>query len=260
MEKQDELVESPVTRFCKRCDTLKDVSEFYVARYKHCKACQQQMSRDYKHRNKETIAAYNSKYKQEHREDAKVYNKNYSINNRETIQRRSTAYQKERRYTDVNFKLSKILRSRLNCEIREVVPDRTLTLLGTTVDMFRQWIEFNFVDGMDWSNHGTVWHIDHVLPVCKFDLEVIDHRFNCFNWCNMKPLEAIKNLSKNGKIDIEYIQSHLTQLRTYSQLRHIDISHYITFVHDSFTFTKSALKEVDGVRETKAVRSKECKQ
>ena len=59
------------------------------------------------------------------------------------------------------------------------------------------YIESKFDNNMNWLNHGSYWHIDHIIPLswAKNVEEVI--KLN--HYTNMQPLEASLNLKKNNK-------------------------------------------------------------
>lgn len=81
-------------------------------------------------------------------------------------------------------------------------------LLGCSVREFRQHIERQFKKGMNWENHGSHWHIDHIIPCAAFNLRDANEQLRCFNWNNMRPLEKGQNMRKSAKI-IEPQQSLL---------------------------------------------------
>ena len=66
---------------------------------------------------------------------------------------------------------------------------------------FRSWLQYQFDDEMNWNNYGTYWHIDHVLPVSMFNHEEAEAVKKCWNWRNLRPLEARKNIKKSNSID-----------------------------------------------------------
>ena len=51
---------------------------------------------------------------------------------------------------------------------------------------------------MTWSNYGTYWHIDHVIPIASFDLSNEQDRVKAFHYTNLQPLEAVKNMKKGS--------------------------------------------------------------
>ena len=77
----------------------------------------------------------------------------------------------------------------------------TLILTDCTPIFLKKWLEHQFDSKMSWDNYGKYWHIDHVIPCASFDLLDEIEQFKCFNWKNLRPCEAIENVSKGDKID-----------------------------------------------------------
>lgn len=76
---------------------------------------------------------------------------------------------------------------------------RTSERLGCTVHFFKKWLESQFEKGMSWSNYGK-WHIDHIVPVSRFDLSKQSELLKCCHYTNMRPLWAKENMQKTDKI------------------------------------------------------------
>lgn len=74
--------------------------------------------------------------------------------------------------------------------------DKTSNMLGYSYHQFKQRIEMNFKDGMNWDNHG-LWHIDHKKPISKFKKGTSSRIVNMLS--NLQPLWAFDNLSKGNK-------------------------------------------------------------
>ena len=53
---------------------------------------------------------------------------------------------------------------------------------------------------MNWSNHGSYWEIDHIIPCDSFDLTDIEQQKQCFHYTNLQPLTVSENRSKKNKI------------------------------------------------------------
>jgi predicted transcriptional regulator len=77
----------------------------------------------------------------------------------------------------------------------------------------REWFEYNFTNEMSWNNYGSYWSIDHIIPVCKFDLTNEIEKFMCWNWTNLIP---IINSSKKT-IDIEQINYIIERLKQFKE-------------------------------------------
>ncbi len=68
-------------------------------------------------------------------------------------------------------------------------------LTGLTPKEMKAWIEAQFLDGMSWENRQE-WQIDHVEPVCAFDLRKSGQQRKCFHHRNLRPLWSGDNRSK----------------------------------------------------------------
>lgn len=72
-----------------------------------------------------------------------------------------------------------------------------LKYFGCTRSVFMSHLESQFKPGMDWSNHSSKgWHVDHIVPVCAFDLTVPEQAQKCFHYTNTQPLWAEENMRK----------------------------------------------------------------
>lgn len=214
---------------CTRC-SFNGEENLFMPRKNTCRKCQNEMSRNYKARNKEKISAYNKKYKAEHKEEVKVYNHEYNKNNREQIQKRQNVQHRERKKVDANYKLRVNLSNRLLQALNCKKTHKTLDLLSCKIKEFRDWLENLFYDECDWDNYGTLWHMDHVIPCSLFDLSNDEHQKICFHWANIQPLYAKQNLEKNNRIELEDIEKHFVAVTCYSKKYNLDAEDYLEFL------------------------------
>lgn len=210
------------TSTCKKCNVAQPVTEFTKSRF-ICVTCKCQQRKAYIAANKETLSAYNKAYRAANKERTSAYNKAYNINNRATIQPRSTRNHKRLRDTNPAFKMAHVFRCRLGKVMKGLIKSgNTFTLMGCTADQFKSWLEFNFTDGMTFENHGTLWHIDHVIPCCTFNLSDPEHQMQCFHWSNMKPMLARDNCSKSGRVIADEIPLHVGRILLFLNCVDID--------------------------------------
>jgi len=80
------------------------------------------------------------------------------------------------------------------------------------IGLMKMWLEFQFDDKMNWTNWGSYWHIDHILPMCKFRLGEEQEKAICLNWKNLQPLRKRENLKKGGKIIPHYFWNSVVNL------------------------------------------------
>jgi hypothetical protein len=205
----------------KQCSKCGEMKEDFPHKKSYCRQCGNEMTRDYKRRNKEKIAEYNKKYKEEHKDEVSVYNHNYNLDNRKTIQERQTKTAKERRKTDENYNLIRKYCGRLKKNIKAVFnmkDDKCEELYSCKPSLIIGWFEYLFDKGMNWENHGSLWHIDHIKPCCSYNLINEDELKACFHWSNLRPLLALENQKKTNKIDEELIKEYKTITEIFLEL------------------------------------------
>lgn len=162
-------------------------------------------SKKYNELNKENILIQRKEYRNrpEIKEHVKQKNKEYLETRKEKI--------KIRRKTDLNFKISEILRSKFN---REIKRNRYSNFLGCDIIFLKKWLEYRFNDNMNWENMGKVWQVDHILPISKFNFTNQNDIKICYHWTNLQPLESHHNMSKSNNILLhEYFNNMISVFR-----------------------------------------------
>ncbi len=76
--------------------------------------------------------------------------------------------------------------------------------LGTDIYSVREWIEGNFLEGMTWQNYGSVWVVDHIVPLRMFDIFDKNDLKICWHYKNLMPLFKEDNLKKEGNVFFAY--------------------------------------------------------
>ena len=156
---------------CSKCENEKELSEFNVKtdtqKYrKQCRCCIKLIKKEYQTNNKDKISLYNKHYFQ--------HNKNKIYESR-----------KNRRKTDVNFRLICNTRRRihhaLNGKSKSI---STKEILGIDIETYIKRIEWQMTPDMTWNNI----QIDHVKPICLFDVTKDEELKEAFNWKNTQPL------------------------------------------------------------------------
>jgi len=77
--------------------------------------------------------------------------------------------------------------------------------VGTDIWSVRQWISDRMTEGMNWNNYGSVWVIDHIVPLRIFDLSKEADLKICWHYKNMMPLLIEDNLAKEGNVFFAFI-------------------------------------------------------
>lgn len=72
--------------------------------------------------------------------------------------------------------------------------------LGCSIEEFKKYLESQFQESMSWDNYGRDgWHIDHIVPLCRFNLhDQVELKKAC-HYSNLQPLWAEDNLLKRKK-------------------------------------------------------------
>ncbi len=72
-----------------------------------------------------------------------------------------------------------------------------LRYLGCPLADFKTYIAAQFRDGMTWDNWGSVWHLDHIKPLSKFNLLDEQDKNIVLHYSNYQPLLVAENMKKS---------------------------------------------------------------
>jgi hypothetical protein len=124
---------------------------------------------------------------------------------------------------DPTEKFKRYIRTRIyNCLRNKNKSKHSVEYLGCSSDDYFKWI-FNYNSYCSLENHGKMWHIDHVIPISKFDLNDLEEQLLAFNWRNTMPLSSKENLTKNNKIIKEQVEQHYKKLVEYHLENKLDL-------------------------------------
>ena len=138
---------------------------------------------------------------------------NYCKDCKRTINRNYTNYKYK---TDPIFKMIQLFRNRLTKINKSNLHSKSL--YGCSIHFLNAWIEYQYDDKMNNSNHGIYWHYDHVLPISRFDMNDEDELKTIWNWKNLRPLEKIENKIKSDKIDLELYNQQILKAAEFVKL------------------------------------------
>ncbi len=140
-----------------------------------------QSSKDWHQANVDKVAEIKARWFQENKEE--VYRK-----------------RRDKLNSDLNFKLSCNLRSRLANAVRnDQKAGSAIADLGCSIEDLKIHLEARWQPGMSWENYGKgkgKWNIDHVVPLCGFDLTKKDQITEACHYSNLYPLWETDNLAK----------------------------------------------------------------
>jgi len=179
---------------CNNCEISKNINDYHKGR-KICMACT------------------NAKRKEKYANDEAYRNRV----NRETIK-----YRKAKNWADNPLgELKRKIRSNiLRCLTNK--NKRTMEYVGCSREEYMKWLISNN-NNYTLENHGKEWHIDHVIPLSKFDINNEEQQLIAFNWRNTMPLSCQENLKKNNKIIKSQVEEHYKKLLEYHTENKLDL-------------------------------------
>jgi hypothetical protein len=173
------------------------VRKYYLAN----KAKAVAAARAWKARNPDRTRQINADWRTSNRPRMAVLSKRWYHANLDHARKLAREKEAKRRAT-VQGKAVKACRDRVHKALKRFSATKaakTIELLGCTIPEFIDHIARQFKARMTWQNHGTVWEIDHIIPVVKFDLTDAAQQRACFHHTNCRPLLCFDNRSKGGR-------------------------------------------------------------
>jgi len=122
---------------------------------------------------------------------------------------------KQLRKSNLNFKISEIIRSK----VHKMLKGKNTSyqkIIGCDIEFLKKWLEFRFIENMNWGNLGSYWQIDHILPINSFNFENKNECNICFHWTNLQPLESKINRIKSDKIQLHYYFNNIVNVNRFN--------------------------------------------
>ena len=186
-----DLYDYNLVKKCSKCGKISLKSNFHRTKnmndgfQPYCKLCTKK---------------YRKKFYINHRDLEVEGNKKYRSDNKDKI----NEYIKNKKKLDSNYKLACNLRSRTTTAFKSQnvrKTNKTFDLLGCSHSFFKDWIIHQLYGNMTIENFGSLWHLDHCLPIASFNImDEIDMK-TCFNWVNLRPMYSSENISKKANIN-----------------------------------------------------------
>ena len=88
-------------------------------------------------------------------------------------------YVQTRIKTDVNYRLLVYTRNRIYKSLKGMMKQSSLRdILGIDIETYRKWIEWQLTPEVNWKSI----EIDHVKPICMFDVSKEEYLKEAFSW------------------------------------------------------------------------------
>ncbi len=181
---------------CNKCPHEKPLDEFYKqktakdGREPTCKSCRKISANKYYAANRDRCRKFQTDWKNKNKKRIAAYQR--------TPQHRAyiNKYNRERRQTDVMFRLKQLL----SCRTASAFNGRGWSNTTKMAEMFgcdyntvKKHIESSFKEGMGWHNRGE-WHIDHIIPLSSAKTE--KELMALCHYKNTQPLWPEENYKK----------------------------------------------------------------
>lgn len=133
--------------------------------------------------------------RQTYNEKQREYRENMPAEVAKKIRENQRIYHQKWRKNPVN-RLAHQIRTRIGKFIRN--GQSATKELGCSVVELKLYLESKFLPGMTWENYGK-WHVDHIMPLSKFDLTDSAQFKKAVHFSNLQPLWATDNIKKGNK-------------------------------------------------------------
>lgn len=243
-----------LTGKCIDCHKIKPIEEFDIASKSNfsiyyrprCHNCflvyrtnyrkiNNHQNKKYRTENKQKIREYNKKFYEEHKDLYKIWNKENSKRyktegrwqeyfkrfrekNKEDINKTARDNSRKLRKTNLHFKLKTDISRSIRRYLKQNGSRKNgnlLKYLSFTIEELKKHLENNFLEWMNWNNHGKynsktwddndtstwVWNIDHIIPqsILKY-YSMEDENFKiCWSLKNLRPLSAKQNIQDGNR-------------------------------------------------------------
>jgi hypothetical protein len=173
---------------CNKCGDDYNIKGYYKSKHKShpkgyitpCKVCIK----------KQTNNNYNGEY---HKNRLKNLSPEKKLQRTKQLTKRA----RERRKNPI-VRLKESIRTRIYNGLKSNKDRNTEQYLGCNISEYKLYLESKFTPEMNWENYGTEWEIDHIKPICSFDLMDEQQMFECFHFKNTQPLNKVENREKSG--------------------------------------------------------------
>lgn len=200
----------PVTQFRKYAKGLYGVEAY-------CKMC-----RNSKYKDAISNIEYKTKLKEQRAKNHMVNREKYNERHKKDFQEKKVIiYERRKKYYNnhPDKKLAELHRQHIRHLLKS--GKKSSELLGCSKEFLKEWFDFHFTINKDFTieNHGLVWHIDHVIPVNKWNLDDETEMLNCFNWRNLMPLEKYDNILKKDTINEDQLIEQNRRLELFGKIK-----------------------------------------
>ena len=85
---------------------------------------------------------------------------------------------------------------------------------GLNIESFRQWIEIQFTQDLNWGNFASAWQFDHIVPIAYFDFKKEEDLKLAWNFINIRVEKYDLKKIRRNRIDVIAVKSYFKDLYT----------------------------------------------
>jgi hypothetical protein len=85
---------------------------------------------------------------------------------------------------------------------------------GLDIIGFREWIEIQFTEDLNWESFGSKWQFDHIVPVAYFDFGIEEDLKLCWNFINIRVEKIELNKVRGNRIDVIAVKTYFERLHS----------------------------------------------
>ena len=155
----------------------------------------QHAARAYYLANRERFLKASADYRKANPDKCRDWKRKFVRENRDDLNRRF----RERFAKDAVLRARILSRDRLRrcLLLGERCGSAVREMIGCTPTAFRNHMEEKFRDGMSWGNYGTIWELDHIVPLVS--AKTPEEVFKLSHYTNLQPLLTVENLRKGPR-------------------------------------------------------------
>ena len=83
---------------------------------------------------------------------------------------------------------------------------------GLNIESFRQWIEIQFTEDVNWDNFASVWQFDHIVPIAYFDFNKEEDLKLAWNFMNIRVEKHDVSKARSNRIDVIAVKTYFEAL------------------------------------------------
>ena len=207
-----DLYDYDLVKKCSKCRIISLKSNFHKDNtrndglYNQCKVCR----KDYYMKNSIKLIQKQKDYYLDNRDRIKEY----QLKNHDKIIAQKRIYSNNKYKSDNNFRIISNTRRRIHHALNgKSKSSLTRDILGIDIDLHRKWLEFQFTPEMNWENI----EIDHVKPICLFDISDDKRLKEAFNWKNTQTLLKKDHQLKGRKFN--FLDYQLQFIKAYQFIK-----------------------------------------